>query len=104
MKNIVGAGVIALPFTVSALGYSLSLIMFVIVVILIQFGSALLLKAKNLSKHSNFSTIFFHIFRTKAARTVGNATVCLGNASACIAYMSIIKETVHSILLNYIED
>lgn len=104
MKNIIGAGVIALPATVSALGYGLSLIMFVIVLLLIQFGSTMLLKAKNLSKHSNFATIFTHIFRTKIAQTVGNATICLGNASACIAYLSIIKDTVHSILLNYIED
>lgn len=85
MKGVIGAGLIALPFTVSALGYVLSLIMFAIVLVLVQFGSVLLLKAKNLSRHSNFSSIFYHIFRTKAAQTIGNATVCLSNAGTCIA-------------------
>lgn len=62
MKTIVGAGILSLPYTISKLGYILGVFIFIIVIAIIQFNTWMLLKAKNLSKHSNYSTISYYIF------------------------------------------
>jgi amino acid permease len=85
MKTVIGAGILSLPYTISKLGYVLGLLVFVFMISFMQFASILLLKAKNLSKHSNFSTICYHIFRTTAAKVVGNLLILLNNIGICIA-------------------
>ena len=62
MKTVIGAGILGLPYTISTLGYAFGLLVYIAVIALNQFTSAMLLKAKNLSRHSNYSTIMFHIF------------------------------------------
>jgi hypothetical protein len=62
IKSTIGSGIIALPYTISTLGYIFSLILFVLFFALNQFASILLLKSKNLSKHSNYSTILHYIW------------------------------------------
>jgi sodium-coupled neutral amino acid transporter 11 len=62
MKTVIGAGILSLPYTISNLGYMFGLFVYVLVVAINQYTSKMLLMSKNLSRHSNYSTIFFHIF------------------------------------------
>jgi amino acid permease len=62
MKTIIGAGIISLPFAFSKLGYILGLILFFIMIIISQFNCIMILKAKNLTKQSNYSSIAYYIF------------------------------------------
>lgn len=94
MKTVIGAGILSLPLTVSKLGYGLSLIIFLIITSIIQFCSVLLLKSKNLSKHSNYSSICYHIFRTKLAQVLCSVMILLNNTGICIAEVLIIKKAV----------
>lgn len=83
MKTIIGAGVLSLPFTISKLGYVLAIIIFVCVMALSYFSTTLLVKAKNLTKHSNFSTIFFSLHKNKLVKSLGNIFIVLKNVGLC---------------------
>lgn len=61
MKTVIGVGVLGLPYAVSEIGLVLSAIIFTATMLLTQYSSMLLLKVKNLSHHSNYSTIAFSI-------------------------------------------
>ncbi len=104
VTTVIGAGILSLPLTVSRLGYLLSLIVIVIAIAAIQFSCVLLLKAKNLSKHSNYSSIAYYIFRTKLAKAVCSLMILLNNTGICIAELLIIKGAVGKILDDYITD
>jgi amino acid permease len=62
MKTIIGAGIISLPYSFSKLGYILGLIIFIIMIGVTQFNTVMILKAKNLSKYNNYSSIIYYIF------------------------------------------
>lgn len=102
MKTIIGAGILSLPFTSSRLGYVINILMFIIVISIIQFTSVLLLKAKNLSKHSNYSTIIQHIFRSKIAHSICSFMILFQNTGVCIADILILKGSITRIFDNYI--
>jgi amino acid permease len=85
MKTVIGAGILTLPYTVSKLGYIIGMFVFVLMIGFVQFASVLLLKAKNLSKHSNYSSIGLHIFRTKIAQVICNFFILMTNIGVCIA-------------------
>lgn len=102
MKTVIGAGILSLPLTVSRLGYVLCLLIFLFVITVMQFCVNLLLKSKNLSKHSNYSSIAYHIFRTKIAQMVCSAMILLNNTGICIAEVLIIKKAVNRIFEGFI--
>lgn len=104
MKTVIGAGILSLPLTISRLGYVFALIMFVLIISIIQFGSIMLLKAKNLSRHSNFSSICYHIFRTKTAQILTSFAIFINNTGICIVQLTIIKGAVGKIFDDYIKD
>lgn len=104
MKTVIGAGILSLPLTVSKLGYVLSLAVFIVVISIIQFTAVLLLKAKNLSKHSNYSSISYHIFRNKFAQLVCSIMIMLNNTGICIIELLILKRSLGKIFDGYIED
>ena len=79
MKTVIGAGIIGLPLTISKLGYLFGLFVYLLVVAINQFTSVMLLKSKNLSRHSNYSTIMRHLFNSKAAQAICSATILLNN-------------------------
>jgi amino acid permease len=83
MKTVIGAGILSLPSTVSNTGYIFSIIVFVSVTILTQFSAVLLLKAKNLSRHSNYATILYHIFQSKFSKALGSVLILLNNLGIC---------------------
>jgi len=83
VKSTIGAGIIALPFTFSKLGYVLGPIAFLAFLAMNQFCSILLLKSKNLSRHSNFSTILYYIWHSDASRIFGSALIFVDNLGTC---------------------
>lgn len=101
MKTVIGAGILSLPLTVSKLGYALGLVMFVIVISVVHFTCFLLLKAKNLSRHSNYSSISYHIFRTKFSQIICSIAILINNLGICIVELTIFKSSLHKI---FVED
>jgi amino acid permease len=65
MKTVIGVGILGLPYAVARLGWLLALIMFVVTTFLTQYGCVLLLKVKNLSHHSNYSTIGANVIKSR---------------------------------------
>jgi amino acid permease len=84
-KSAFGAGIIAMPYTVSKLGWVVSLIAYVGFFIINQFTCKLLLKSKNLSRHSNYSTIMYYLWKNSFARIFGSAVICIDNYGICNA-------------------
>ena len=104
MKTVIGAGILSLPLTFSKLGYVLALIMFVLVIATIQFTCILLLKAKNLAKHSNYSTIAYHIFRNRFMQSICSLAILINNLGICIVELTIFKATLKQIIDSYITE
>ena len=104
MKTVIGAGILSLPLTISRLGYVLGVIMFFVVITTVQFTCILLLKSKNLSKHSNYSSISYHIFRTKFAQIICSVAILVNNLGICIVELTIFKGSLYQILGSYIDD
>ena len=65
MKTVVGVGILGLPNVIRNMGWAVGLAIFILTSFLNQFSCRLLLKVKNLSHHSNYSTIGLYVFRTK---------------------------------------
>ena len=83
VKTVIGAGILGIPYAMSKLGFVMGIIVFLISGALAQFGSILLLKAKNLSHHSNYSTIFYEVWRSKIGKGMGSAFIFLNNIGIC---------------------
>lgn len=83
MKTVIGVGIISLPYTLSRFGYIFGILIFILVGILSQMSSLLLIKAKNLSRRSNYPTILYHIYPTSMSKAFGNMTIILANVGMC---------------------
>lgn len=103
MKTIIGAGILSLPLTMSRLGYVIGLLLFIFVISIMHFSSVLLLKAKNLARHSNYSTIINHIYRNKYAHNICSFIVVIDNTGTCILQFLIIKGSVGKIFDIFID-
>lgn len=86
VKTVIGAGILSMPYSIDKMGYVFGIIIFLIAGAVAQFTSLLLLKAKNLSKHSNYSTIFYEVWRSKIAKAIGSILIFLNNIGICIYY------------------
>ncbi len=91
MKTVIGAGIISLPSTMNKLGYLLGLFVYVFVIAINQFTSIMLLKAKNLSRHSNYASIMGHLFDSQMAKAASSAMIMINNLGICIVELSIFK-------------
>jgi len=89
MKSTIGAGIISLPYTISRLGYVLAILLFALIAALTQYSCSLLLKSKNLSKHSNYSTIMQAIWNHKFSKMLGSLLIFLDNMGTCISSLYI---------------
>jgi hypothetical protein len=67
----------------SKMGYVFGAAIFIVAGIMVEFACALLLKAKNLSHHSNFSTIFYEVWRSRIAKALGNLIIFLTTIGVC---------------------
>lgn len=83
VKSIIGAGIIAIPYTIAKLGYIFAPIVLVLFLGINQLCSVLLLKNKNLSRHSNYATILYYIWRNDASRLIGSSIIFLDNMGTC---------------------
>lgn len=83
IKTVIGSGILALPFTVSKLGYVFAIIVFLIATFFTQISSTLLLNAKNMSGHSNYASILYHIYRHKLSKGIGSILIFLNNVGIC---------------------
>jgi amino acid permease len=83
MKTVIGAGALSLPFAISKLGYIFAIVVFVAVTALSYFSTALLVAAKNLTKHSNFSTIFYYLHMKKPIKILASMLIFLKNVGIC---------------------
>ena len=101
IKAIVGAGILALPYTFSRVGYGLMMIIFTLVILIFQFQSTVLLKIKNLSRHSNYSTIAYHIFRNNFMKNLPSMIIFLANYGFCILIITILKSSTKKIIDSY---
>jgi amino acid permease len=82
-KAIIGSGIISLPYTVSVMGWVLSIVIFLLVAMANQYSVYLLLKAKNLSKHSTYNSIAYHIYRSKLFQFFLSFINLLANIGFC---------------------
>ncbi len=80
---MIGSGILTIPYTMRQMGFLFGTLVFVCAGVLIQFACGLLLNAKNLSRHSNFSTIFFEVWRSRVAKGLGNLVVFLTTVGVC---------------------
>lgn len=103
-KTAFGAGIISMPNTVHALGYIMAPIAFVLFFLVNQFCSNLLLKCKNLSRHSNYSTIIFDLFKKKHMRVLVSSIICIDNFSTCILFFILIKSSIRNMIKYIIKD
>lgn len=83
IKTVIGAAILTIPFTLSKMGFVFGSIAFAGAAVLSQLGSVLLLRSKNLCKHSNYSSIFYEIWRSRAAKGLGSLLIALGNVGVC---------------------
>lgn len=84
MKTVIGAGILSLPYTMSRLGYVMALIMFLFILSMNQITCVALLKAKNLSRHSNYTSISYHIFRSRVFQALISIFVLFNNLGVCM--------------------
>ena len=95
VKTVIGSGILAIPFTMAKMGYLFGIIIFLLAGTVAQYGTVLLLKAKNLSRHSNLSTIFYEIWRSKVAKSIGSIVIFLNNIGVCTSYLPRHRRTHH---------
>lgn len=103
MKTVIGAGILSLPLTISRLGYGLALLVFALIISADQFTCILLLKSKNLSRHSNYSSIIYHIFQNKVVQVLCSFAILLNNLGICIAELTLFKRALKKIIDSYVD-
>jgi hypothetical protein len=70
------------------MGFLLGIFLFLGGAALNQFGTVLLLKAKNLSHHSNYATIFYEIWRSRIAKGLGSLIIFFTNMGVCTSLLN----------------
>ena len=100
MKVTIGAGVISIPYTFSRLGYVLGSITIICLIFVSQFSSILLIKAKNLARHSNYPTIAYTISQSKYKKVIPPIIFTSGMTGVAIGYMIILKGTIQYFVIN----
>lgn len=83
VKTVIGSSILAIPYSMSQLGYVFGTMVFLVATIMTHFGTILLLKAKNLSRHSNYSTILYNIWNSRIVKGLGSLFILLNNLGIC---------------------
>lgn len=87
-NTIIGAGILALPVVLANYGLVMGASIIVLSCILTYFSCCLLLKAKNLSRHSKYITISKHCFNDKGLWLV-KIIIIVNNIGVSILYLII---------------
>ena len=83
MKTVIGAGILALPFIFSTMGIVMTVALFLATGGLAYFMGVLLLNSKNLSGHSNYNTILYHIHPHPIAKVVTSTIMMFTPLGGC---------------------
>lgn len=97
MKSVVGSGILGLPYVISNFGPIIGSFLFLCIYFITQYTCLLLLKAKNLSGHSNYTTIARVKLGAKA-KIIMSVTVILSNVGVCMAEMIVFGDTFRNIV------
>ena len=81
---MIGAGILALPFIFSTMGIIMTMGLFVATGAMAYFTGTLLLNCKNLSGHSNYNTIMYHIHPNPVSKIISSAIMLLTPFGGCI--------------------
>ena len=100
MKTVVGVGILGLATTVYKLGWVTSIIVFTIATIINQYSCVLLLKVKNLSHKSNYSTIGFFITNGKGIVALLYFIFIFNNFGVCVAELTIFRDIIRNVAKN----
>jgi len=96
-KTVIGSAILSIPYVVSQMGYALVVIVFIFALMLNQFGSILILKSKNLSRHSNYATIFYEVWRSKLSKGLGSILIFINNIGICTSvYIQVLPNSSSS--------
>jgi amino acid permease len=87
MKTVIGVGILGLPNVMKNLGCVLGMLMFAFTAFVNEYSCGILLKVKNLSHHSNFSTIGYYIFKSKWFQAYTYFLILFNNFGVCIIYL-----------------
>lgn len=83
IKMTIGSGILVMPYTASGCGLIFFVLAFAAAITLSQFSAAILLKAKDISGHSSFSTILYHILQSRFSKALSSIFLMLGNMGVC---------------------
>ena len=72
-----------MPYVINQMGWLFGTLLFITAGTLNQFWSLLLLKSKNLSRHSNYTTILYSIWRSRMAKACSSVLIIVSNIGTC---------------------
>ena len=101
-NTILGAGIISLPVVVRYLGILFGTLFIILIGILSNFAVFLLLKAHQITKKNDYSSIAKATLGDRGFLFV-NIMIILNNFGICCAYFRIFGETVKNILAGYLK-
>ncbi|CAD8171071.1 unnamed protein product [Paramecium pentaurelia] len=101
MKSMVGVGILGIPNVMKNFGVILTIVIMMIVYSLGMTASRVLLKCKNLSKKSNYSTIGYYIFRHSWIIYTVNLIITLSNITTCLSELIIFGDASQLLIKFY---
>ena len=96
-NTCLGAGILELAYVMREFGIIISLVIFGFSYMLCVFSCFILLKAKNLSGHSKYSTIGVASVGRVAEKLI-KVMVIINNTGLCIVYLVLFGKTAHNVL------
>ena len=102
-NTILGAGIISLPVVIRYLGIFLGTLFILLIGILSNYSVFLLLKAHQITKKNDYSSIAKAALGEKGFLFV-NIMIVLNNFGICCAYFRIFGETIKNILAGYLNE
>lgn len=85
VKSLIGVGILGFANVAKNFGGLLFIFLIVGFGLLVQVLNKLLVKSKNLSLHSNYSTIGYYIYNHRAIITIINVVIIMNNVGLSMA-------------------
>lgn len=84
IKMAIGSGILVMPYTANKCGLIFFVLVFAAAIALSQFSTIILLKAKDISGHSSYSTILYHVLQSRFSKAFPSIFLMLANMGVCI--------------------
>jgi amino acid permease len=98
VNTIIGAGILDLPYVISQFGILIGSLIIILSWFLTYISCVLLLKAKNLSRHSKFSSIGVYIFKSSGEKII-KGVIIVNNFGLCIVYLIIFGQVTNKLAI-----